>query len=173
MNEPIFLIGFMGCGKSTTGRRLAHRLGWHFVDTDRLIEEKCGTTIAQIFAQQGEEKFRTAEQSVLTELLRQQRIVVATGGGMPCTHETIAAMNAAGITIYLKTAPEILYLRLQTKHDKRPLIAKKNNEELRSYITETLKQRETFYAQAQLTVTPANDHRFEHINQIINYLYAK
>lgn len=78
MTERIFLIGFMGSGKSSIGERLAQRMGWQFVDTDRLIEATHHTTIAQIFAQQGESAFRAIECEVLAQLLPQRHIVVAT-----------------------------------------------------------------------------------------------
>lgn len=173
MDDRIFLIGFMGSGKSGTGQRLAQRIGWRFADTDRLVEAKCNATIAQIFAKQGENGFRAIERTVLAELLQQRRIVVATGGGMACQADNMAQMNANGTTVYLKTPVEILYERLKNNRSERPLLAGKTDGELLAYIADTLKRRETFYCQAQLTVETADNRSFAHISQIINYLQQK
>lgn len=152
MTERIFLIGFMGSGKSSIGERLAQRMGWQFVDTDRLIEATHHTTIAQIFAQQGESAFRAIECEVLAQLLPQRHIVVATGGGMACKQENIDKMNAAGTTIYLQASAENLAIWLKSERQNRPLIAQQSDEQLLPYIVQTLSQREKFYQQATFTV---------------------
>ncbi len=152
MTERIFLIGFMGSGKSSIGERLAQRMGWQFVDTDRLIEATHHTTIAQIFAQQGENAFRAIECEVLAQLLQQRHIVVATGGGMACKQENIEKMNAAGTTIYLQASSENLANWLKSERQNRPLIAQQSEEQLLPYIVQTLSQREKFYQQATFTI---------------------
>ncbi len=152
MTERIFLIGFMGSGKSSIGERLAQRMGWQFVDTDRLIEATHHTTIAQIFAQQGENAFRAIECEVLAQLLQQRHIVVATGGGMACKQENIEKMNAAGTTIYLQASAENLANWLKSERQNRPLIAQQSEEQLLPYIVQTLSQREKFYQQATFTI---------------------
>lgn len=152
MTERIFLIGFMGSGKSSIGERLAQRMGWQFVDTDRLIEATHHTTIAQIFAQQGESAFRAIECEVLAQLLPQRHIVVATGGGMACKQENIDKMNAAGTTIYLQASAENLAIWLKSERQNRPLIAQQSEEQLYQYIVQTLSQREKFYQQATFTI---------------------
>ncbi len=152
MTERIFLIGFMGSGKSSIGERLAQRMGWQFVDTDRLIEATHHITIAQIFAQQGESAFRAIECEVLAQLLPQRHIVVATGGGMACKQENIEKMNAAGTTIYLQASSENLANWLKSERQNRPLIAQQSEEQLYQYIVQTLSQREKFYQQATFTI---------------------
>lgn len=152
MTERIFLIGFMGSGKSSIGERLAQRMGWQFVDTDRLIEATHHTTIAQIFVQQGESAFRAIECEVLAQLLPQRRIVVATGGGMACKQENIEKMNAAGTTVYLQASAENLANWLKPERKNRPLIAQQSEEQLLPYIVQTLSQREKFYQQATFTI---------------------
>ncbi len=152
MTERIFLIGFMGSGKSSIGERLAQRMGWQFVDTDRLIEATHHTTIAQIFAQQGESAFRAIECEVLAQLLPQRHIVVATVGGMACRQENIDKMNAAGTTVYLQASAENLANWLKPERKNRPLIAQQREEQLYQYIVQTLSQREKFYQQATFTI---------------------
>lgn len=152
MTDRIFLIGFMGCGKSTLGRLLADAIGYQFVDTDQLIEEKCGSSVAQIFAEKGEDSFRQMERETLENLVKQQRIVVATGGGMACSQQNIETMNAAGTTIYLQALAENLADWLKAERQKRPLIAQLSDEQLRQYVAETLTEREKFYCQATITI---------------------
>jgi shikimate kinase len=152
VTDRIFLIGFMGCGKSTLGRLLADAIGYQFVDTDQLIEEKCGSSVAQIFAEKGEDSFRQMERETLENLVKQQRIVVATGGGMACSQQNIETMNAAGTTIYLQALAENLADWLKAERQKRPLIAQLSDEQLRQYVAETLTEREKFYCQATITI---------------------
>lgn len=152
MTDRIFLIGFMGCGKSTLGRLLADAMGYQFVDTDQLIEEKCGCSVAQIFAEKGENAFRQLEREMLEKLLKLQRIVVATGGGMACCQQNIDKMNAAGTTVYLQASAENLANWLKPERKNRPLIAQQSEEQLLPYIVQTLSQREKFYQQATFTI---------------------
>jgi len=152
MTDRIFLIGFMGCGKSTLGRLLADAMGYQFVDTDQLIEEKCGCSVAQIFAEKGENAFRQLEREMLEKLLKLQRIVVATGGGMACCQQNIDKMNAAGTTVYLQASVENLANWLKPERKNRPLIAQQSEEQLYQYIVQTLSQREKFYQQATFTI---------------------
>ncbi len=153
MTERIFLIGFMGCGKSTLGRLLADAIGYQFVDTDQLIEKKCGCCVAQIFEEKGENVFRQFERETLENLLKLQRIVVATGGGMACRQQNIEAMNAAGTTVYLQASAENLADWLKAERKTRPLIAaQQSDEQLRHYVGETLATRDKFYRQATITV---------------------
>lgn len=166
MTERIFLIGFMGSGKSSIGERLAQRMGWQFVDTDRLIEATHHTTIAQIFAQQGESAFRAIECEVLAQLLPQRHIVVATGGGMACKQENIDKMNAAGTTVYLQASAENLAIWLKSERQNRPLIAKQSDEQLLPYIVQTLSQREKFYQQATFTIRV--DQNYATDNEIVS-----
>lgn len=172
MTERIFLIGFMGSGKSSIGERLAQRMGWQFVDTDRLIEATHHTTIAQIFAQQGESAFRAIEREVLAQLLPQRHIVVATGGGMACKQENIDKMNAAGTTVYLQASAENLAIWLKSERQNRPLIAQQSEEQLYQYIVQTLSQREKFYQQATFTIRVDQNYTTDNemVGRIVNLL---
>ena len=100
--KPLFLIGYMGCGKSTLGRRLARRLGAEFADTDALIERREGASVADVFRYEGEERFREVEREVLEQTLAGTAAVVSTGGGLPVWRDNMARMNAAGFTVYLR-----------------------------------------------------------------------
>lgn len=148
----IFLVGYMGSGKSSIGRPLAKRLGLDFVDTDTELERLSGVKVADFFAARGEAEFRRAESEILQELTLRNDLVVATGGGLPCFNDNMEAMNRAGLTIYLKMTPEKLLRRLENGRDKRPLLRGKNDEELLAFITESLAAREPVYARAKLIV---------------------
>ena len=152
----IFLIGYMGCGKSSIGRPLAVRLGVPFVDMDTEIERREGMKVSEIFASKGEPYFRQVEREVLAELCAMERGVVATGGGVPCGEGNMERMNAAGLTIYFKMSPEKLVRRLEHGRDKRPLIRNMDDAQLLAYITENLARREQFYGKAGLVI--ACDH---------------
>ena len=102
----IYLIGFMGSGKSSAGKGIAALLRWRFTDLDKLVEEKEGMTVAGIFATKGEEYFRKAEAEALQDVSGRTRTVVACGGGTPCSDKNISLMKATGVTIYLRLAVE-------------------------------------------------------------------
>lgn len=148
----LFLIGYMGCGKSSIGRPLAKRLGLKFVDMDAEIERRCGVSVQQFFADRGEEAFRRLERELLRELTSAEDTVVATGGGVPCFFDNMELMNGAGVTVYFKLAPEKLAARLEHGKAKRPLLRGKSQRELVEYIRENLERREPFYSRTRLIV---------------------
>lgn len=149
----IYLIGYMGCGKSTLGRRLSKHTGLQFIDMDHYIEERNCKTIPQIFAEEGEAEFRKKEQKALRELSEFTNIIIATGGGAPCFFDNIELMNQTGKTIYLNIDPAILADRLLKSKTERPLIKGKSRKELVAFIDETLQKRNQFYTQAQYQIT--------------------
>jgi len=148
----IFLIGFMGSGKSTTGRELASILGLRFIDLDACLEERCGRTISGIFAAEGEARFRELEYNCLKSLLEKDDFVLATGGGTPCFYDSMDLMNGHGITVYLKMSAEGLFGRLGTQAQTRPLLEGKKGRELADFIHSSLEKREPFYLKAQYKV---------------------
>ncbi|MCB0429715.1 MAG: shikimate kinase [Flavobacteriales bacterium] len=152
----IFLIGYMGCGKTTIGKKLARKLGWQFVDMDAWIEARTGMSIPDIFEKKGEEVFRSLEHEAVVELSVRNRLVVATGGGAPCFNNNMDLMNDDAITIYIKMTPEALVYRLQHAKEVRPLVKGKSPDELLAYIKEHLASRKPFYEQAALVVTGEN-----------------
>ena len=110
----IVLIGFMGCGKSSVGRKLAGALGYEFSDTDAMIEEAYGKTISKMFEEDGEEYFRTAETELLRELSKEaEGLILATGGGMPMREENAALLREIGTVVFLEASIETILERLQ------------------------------------------------------------
>jgi shikimate kinase len=157
----IFLVGYMGSGKSAMGRLLAREKGLNFIDLDTYIEGKYHRTIAAIFAQEGENAFRRIEHDCLFEVAAFENVVIATGGGAPCFFDNMELMNAAGETIYLKLSPEHLSKRLSSsKAGVRPLINDKKGEELLQFITGMLQKREPFYLKAKHVIS-GNDREIE------------
>jgi shikimate kinase len=120
-DAPIFLIGFMASGKTTVGRLLAERLDWTFVDLDKVIEEGAGTTVAAIFAAEGEAGFRKRETEALHAVARRRKTVVATGGGAPCQEANLKAMLAAGRVFWLEVSADDAVARAG-KASGRPLL---------------------------------------------------
>jgi len=152
----IFLIGFMGSGKTTIGKRLAERIGFDFVDTDHFIEMQQGLSVTEIFARHGEPAFREMERNVLSEMLNLDYAVVSTGGGMPCHGNNMDVMLSGGKVVYLKTSPQALARRLLRSHTERPLIKGKSETELQQYITTKLTEREPFYNRAHIIMETEN-----------------
>lgn len=148
----IFLIGYMGSGKTTIGRGLARRLGLRFIDMDTEVERRTGMSVAEFFSARGEEAFRREEKEVLQSLSGESDAVVATGGGVPCFFDNMEVMNASGLTIYLKMGPEKLASRLEHGKAKRPLLRDKTQEQLRDFIAANLLKREPFYGRAKMVV---------------------
>jgi shikimate kinase len=148
----VYIIGFMGSGKSTAGKKLASVLGWTFIDLDRKIEEKAGKTIPQIFSQDGEDHFRTAESDVLKSMGNLSETVVSTGGGTPCHGDNIEFMLETGITIYLKMTPGQLAQRLLNSSGERPLLKNVPDDKLIFFIEEKLAYREKWYSRADFII---------------------
>ena len=145
----IFLTGYMGAGKTTLGRALAAEMGIPFIDLDHYIEKRHCKTIAQLFAEKGEEGFREIERRMLHEVGEFEDVIISTGGGTPCFFDNIEYMNAQGTTVYLDVPVERLHIRLSIEKAKRPLIKDKNDEELMAFITEQLAKRAPHYCKAQ------------------------
>lgn len=156
MDTRIFLIGFMGSGKSTLGSKLARQLAYDFVDMDQLIEETAGMTVPGIFNELGEDVFRKWEHDIVLELCQRDKVVISTGGGAPCHSDLISIMNRKGTTVYIQLTPEALAHRLLRSKTERPLIKGKTEEELLEYIHAKLKERDYFYTQARHTVDGIN-----------------
>lgn len=167
-DNRIFLIGYMGAGKTTIGQQLAERLGYKFLDMDHVIEEKMQRSVSQIFSEKGEEEFRRLERECLEEISTEQNVVVATGGGAPCFYDNMERMNAYGLTVYLCLSPEQLQERLELSHkNKRPLLAQREGEELLDFIRQNLSEREPFYRKAALVVSGTDEEMFQ---QILSFL---
>ncbi|MDX2249212.1 MAG: shikimate kinase [Bacteroidia bacterium] len=154
MERTVFLVGFMGAGKTTLGKEAAKWMGWDFVDLDHFIEAEEGTTIRQIFEANGESFFREIERESLRKIARSsgKNRIVATGGGAPCYGDNMALINELGISIYLKASVEMLYNRLRLQKDERPMIRAVADENLPGFIQNLLEKREPFYQKAHFTL---------------------
>ena len=148
----LYIIGFMGSGKTTAGMRLASSFGWSFIDLDRRIEAHMGMTIAEIFLQHGENYFREVEASLLRNLAPVSDSVVATGGGAPCYGSNMEFMLETGLTIYLKLTPSQLAGRLRSSSDERPLIRNLSGDSLLKFIEEKLSERAEWYEKSHFVV---------------------
>ncbi len=149
----IFLLGFMGVGKSTLGKMLAERLEHPFIDMDNLIVEKMEEPIEHIFSNYGELFFRKLEHDYLREVVQtHENLVMGTGGGLPCHANNMTFMNESGLTVYLKADAQSIVYRLSHSSHVRPLIADKEGEKLSEYIRALLQQRSPIYEQAQIVV---------------------
>jgi shikimate kinase len=148
----IFLIGYMGSGKSTAGKKLAKLLGFGFADLDDHIEKRSGRRIADIFAIEGEEEFRRLERLYLEKLCNLQDHVIATGGGTPCFGKNMELMKRSGKVVYIKMTAAALAKRLSQKDNTRPLLKNTGNKSLEKFIEEHLAQREKYYGQADVVV---------------------
>jgi len=147
----IYLVGFMGSGKSTFGRELASRLGFSFYDLDSIFEDSRGTTIARFIEGNGEDKFRELESALLRGYDWGKNIVIAAGGGTPCFHDNMNYMKQTGQVIYLELSEEVLFRRLVSLKEERPLLKEAKNEvELRALIHSLLSKREKIYRQAHI-----------------------
>lgn len=149
-SNKVYIIGFMGSGKSTTGLKLAGLLGWAFTDLDRSIEERTGMTIPEIFSSHGETWFRKEEYEMLRNLPSDTNRVISTGGGTPCFEDNMEYMLETGLTIYLNLTPGQLKSRLSGSKGKRPLIKDLGDKDLLRFIEDKLAIREKWYNRADL-----------------------
>ncbi|MES2285475.1 MAG: shikimate kinase [Bacteroidota bacterium] len=147
-----FLTGYMGCGKSTVGEKLAAKLKYDFIDLDKLIESDYKQSIPEIFATKGEKEFRAMEHNTLKRVIEKNNVVVACGGGTPCYYNNMELMSNSGVTVYIKMSVDALVDRLTNAKEKRPLIENKTPADLRSFIKRQLEKREDIYHKAQYTV---------------------
>lgn len=153
----IYLVGYMGCGKSTIGRKVAEKLGISFVDLDKYIEERYFKSVPVIFAEEGEERFREKERISLLEVSQFENVVVGTGGGAPCFFDNMEVMNNNGVTVYIAPDTDVLAARLLKSKTERPLIVGKSREELILFINNALVIRVPFYEKAKIIIRGENN----------------
>lgn len=151
VTSKVYIIGFMGSGKTTAGKKLASALGWSFADLDETIEKEQKKSIEKIFSESGEEYFRRLEYLALHSFDNARNIVISTGGGAPCYSGNIDFMKETGIIIYLKMNVDEIVRRLVGEQDSRPLVKGRKGEDLNQFIENKMREREPFYNQATIT----------------------
>lgn len=166
----IILIGYMGAGKTTIGRALAKELDVLFYDLDWYIESRRHKTVAQIFAEEGEEAFRRIEHNMLHEVAEFEDVVISCGGGTPCFFDNMEYMNAQGQVVYLKAEPQVLIDHLRMGRTERPLLKGKSPEELEEFIKEQVRARESHYNQARYIFDVSLMDNYEKIQATITKL---
>jgi shikimate kinase len=163
----LILIGMPGSGKTTLGRKIAHNLNLKFIDLDHEIEHVTQRSIENIFEKDGEAYFRELEKKTLHEVLKNENIVLSTGGGTPCFFDNINYINALGKSIFLDVSTKALQQRLlDSKANQRPMTKNKSAEEIFIFLEEKLQQRKPFYLQASIIVSGDNIHIDELLKEI-------
>ncbi|MDD2437020.1 MAG: shikimate kinase [Massilibacteroides sp.] len=148
--KRIFLIGYMGAGKTTVGKRLASQMGLSFIDLDSHIENRYYKTVRELFVEKGEDIFREIEKKMLHEVADFEDVLVSTGGGCPCFFDNMAFMNTVGTTVYLKVSIEELAKRLEICKQSRPVLQNRSDKSLFRFIEENMQKRRLYYEQASL-----------------------
>jgi shikimate kinase len=166
-NHAIVLVGLMGAGKTSVGRRLAEKLDIPFVDADHEIEVAAGKTIPEIFADHGEDYFREGERRVITRLLENGQQVLATGGGAFMNNETRARIKELGVSLWLKADLDVLLKRVAKRND-RPLL-KENPEQV---MKDLMQKRYPIYAEANITVESRDVQHGQMVNDVIKAIVA-
>ncbi len=159
MNNPkkIFLLGFMGSGKTTLGKKLANQIHQKFIDLDAEIEKQTKKSITELFENKGEAYFRKIEKKVLKKFCAEkENFVMALGGGTPCFYNNMELINQSGVSIYINYNAGILASRLKNAKTIRPLVEGKSEDELKLYIENTLLERAVFYKQSKFTINKDN-----------------
>ena len=160
----LYLIGFMGVGKSTIGKRLAEQHSLNFIDTDKEIEKLTNKSIPNIFERYSENYFRNLETKTLNHIKGND--IVACGGGLPIYNNNMNFIKRSGISIYLKASEDEIFMRLSKSFKKRPLIADKSNESVKNIIKKTLSARERFYAMADYTIDTNNASKIDVLRKV-------
>lgn len=161
----LILVGFMGSGKTSVGRRVAQRLGYSFLDTDQFIENEIGCTIAEIFSIQGEDYFRTLERRLAARLSKLQNTVIATGGGMMVQPGNLERLRKAGPIVFLNAEREDLMRRLE-RDTRRPMLKKG---ELEATVERLMAERLPVYKQSDIIVSTGG----KSINRICGEIIRK
>jgi len=151
-HKKIFLVGFMGCGKSKMGKVLASKLNKTFIDLDELVALRNQMSISELFINFGENGFREKEKEVLQQSAFADDAVIATGGGTSCFFDNMDWMNQNGLTIFIDTPVKVLADRLVNARVERPLLKGKSYEELVNFIEMKLVERRPFYSRAQVVL---------------------
>ena len=171
--KPLVLVGMMGAGKTTVGRRLATRLGRHFVDSDEEIERAAQMTIPEIFEQRGEGEFRAGETRVIARLLKEKDLVLATGGGAFVNPETRALVKSDAVSVWLKADLDVLFERV-SRRSNRPLL---RTADPKGTLEKLIADRYPIYQEADVTVmsrdVPQDNVAADVIGAVLDHLNAR
>lgn len=148
--KRIFLVGYMGAGKTTIGKVLSNQLHLSFVDLDHFIEGRYHKTVRQLFDERGEQGFREIEKNALHEVAAFENIIISTGGGTPCFYDNMSFMNSLGLTVYLKVSTGELVNRIELCKHTRPVLKNLSGEELTQFVAKSLTERSSQYEQARI-----------------------
>ena len=165
----VYLIGYMGAGKTTITKLLANELHLPFYDTDQEIEKNEKRSVSEIFKKDGELHFRMLETELLKNITKNS--IIACGGGLPIHNNNMGLINSKGISIYLKASNNCLFNRLKNEKQSRPLIENKTDEELEAYIQNEIQNRNPFYILANYTILvddKSTDEVLREINSLIS-----
>lgn len=163
----VILVGFMGSGKTTLGKKIANRLEIPFIDSDAEIEAHFGKSISEIFVEFGESHFREIESEYIDALDLREEFVLATGGGMPCFANNMDRLNLLGTSFYLERSPKELTNRLMNAKAKRPLVEGMEDAELLQYVENTLLKREEYYQKAHITLSRSE----QEPSQVVTFMH--
>lgn len=167
----ITLVGYMGSGKSTTGKDLAKTLCYEFIDLDQYIEEKYELSVTELFNQYGELGFRKREREALHEVLHlKTNTVLSVGGGTPVYYDNMDVINQYSTSIYINVLLPHLVKRLEYKKQNRPLIANVSTEDLPEFIAKHLFERNPYYFQSHHMIKVTTQNSFEVLNEIMEVL---
>ena len=148
----IYLVGYMGAGKTTAAKRIANRLGWEVADTDTLFEEKYKISVDDFFQKYDEQLYRKLESEILKSTENLANTVISTGGGTACYFDNMDWMNRHGLTVFMRISPKAAVDRVLHSRHKRPLVRGKTEAELTEFVEQHYASRLPFYEQAQITV---------------------
>ncbi|MBQ0085048.1 MAG: shikimate kinase [Prevotella sp.] len=171
--KRIILTGYMGVGKTTIGRSLAAAIGLGFYDLDWYISSRRRKSISDLFTEFGEDGFRNIEHNMLHEVCEFENVVVSCGGGTPCFFDNMEYMNRQGETIYIKASPEYIIEHLTESRNVRPLLANMDKEQLQTFVTQQIEEREKYYLQSKHILSVDNDDLDEKINNFVTFFTSK
>ena len=166
--KNIFLIGYMGVGKTTIGKLLSAEMNMEFIDLDKYIENRYRKTIQELFDKKGESGFRKIEREMLHEIATFQNVLISTGGGTPCFYDNMTYMNNMGITVYVKASVDQLVSRLLASKNTRPLIQNKSPHELKEFVAQHLEERQSYYSQANIIFENEYLVSHAHVNESVD-----
>jgi shikimate kinase len=170
--QKIILIGYMAVGKTTIGKKLAEKMQIEAIDLDKIIEKETDLSIPDIFEQKGEVYFRKIEHIIFTECVESDKdLIISTGGGTPCYANNHLLLNGTNvISIYLKASIDVIFERLKSEKEERPLVANQSEADLKEFIAKHLFERSYFYNQATFKINVDNKSTEDIVEEIVRLL---